>query len=246
MVLNFGGNNIGLPPNYGSNFIAGGTTIHVKADGTGDFTSLIAALSSLNGKWSDGYITIEISDGTYTETGGYSEYNRDLIGIPEVVIKGESAANTIINNTTNADHFLDLFSTFFRISDLTINRPNIAANANSAAIRVNSNARLHMEGIINIEGRGIGIEAYQGGDIIAWGTVNLTSTDNSIYAYSGNFYSGWKPKFTFTNCAYGFRALYGGTIHMTEPVVTFTNVTTKINVTGGTSNLNGWITGITV
>lgn len=90
------------------NYIAGGTTITVKSDGTGDFTSLKDAVNSLTGKFSDGKVTISIGAGTFdiTETVVIDGGN---FNFAELEISGAGKENTIIQNTS-ATQYVSIIS----------------------------------------------------------------------------------------------------------------------------------------
>ena len=100
MALNFNTFNIGGSNSGGgggaadASFIPLGTIFTVKADGTGDFTSLNDAINYLDGKWSNGIVTINLDEGTHTLTDNISLTRS--INIPKITISGHSGGGTIV------------------------------------------------------------------------------------------------------------------------------------------------------
>lgn len=80
-----------------SNFIPRDTIFTVKANGTGNFTTIQSALDFLEGKWSNGEVTISIDADTFTIT-TLLVLNQKF-NIPCLLIKGVSKDTTIINKT---------------------------------------------------------------------------------------------------------------------------------------------------
>ena len=78
-----------------SKYIPSGTVFNVKIDGTGDFTTLADAITYLNGKWSNGSVSIKLGDGTHYITSGISLYTQGL-NIPELVIRGTNKSQCTI------------------------------------------------------------------------------------------------------------------------------------------------------
>ena len=105
------------------NLIPHGTIFTLDSDGFGDFETINDAVKYLNGKWSNGTVTIKLNAGTYTQ-----QMEPDIIldgdkfNIPMLIITGENKSNTIINvidNTVNDDRTCSIYGTNVMFSNLT-------------------------------------------------------------------------------------------------------------------------------
>lgn len=105
------------------NFIPPNTTITVKTDGTGDFTTLNDAINYLTSKWSNGVVIISIASGTYNPTSNI-QIDGTKFNIPSLVIQGESRSSTIFNFSsmyTTGAFYLFKCSNNILLRQLTIN-----------------------------------------------------------------------------------------------------------------------------
>ena len=84
-----------------SGFIPDETVFTVKADGTGNFTNIQSAFDFLEGKWSNGEVTISIDADTFMIT-TLLVLNQKF-NIPCLIIKGVNKDTTIINKTINTN-----------------------------------------------------------------------------------------------------------------------------------------------
>ena len=121
-----------------NNFIPNDTVISVKLDGSGDFTSFPDAISSLDGKWSNGQVTIELGSGTF-DTNGTVNFNPNKFNIPRLSIKGSGKDNTIINGKNIPDWNgvinINQRNSIVEFENLTINSENTTT---ASCVRVNS------------------------------------------------------------------------------------------------------------
>lgn len=222
------------------NYIAGGTVITVKADGTGDFTSLKDAVDSLTGKFSDGKITISIGAGTFniTETVVIDGGN---FNFAELEISGAGKENTIIQNTSATQYqqiiLVQNTSTLVVIKNLTTKGASSSSGVGIASL-VSCN--------INI----IDVEV----DNCFWGLypdhnsrMFITDVKGTDLNYVMNVNRGSKVfcrgNFTISNAAQVFHVSNASTINVIGVTTTFTNVTTTVSQTINTITSNGMIVG---
>ena len=117
-----------------SGYIPSGTVISVKTDGTGDFTTLSDAVSSLVGKWSNGTVTISLGNGTFTESSGIT-LNGSYFSIPLIVITGQGKANTTVSYTGSTSNFIDIYRCSVDVSQMAIARASAVSSGFGTAAR---------------------------------------------------------------------------------------------------------------
>ena len=216
------------------NYISGGTVISVKTDGTGHFTDIESALNSLIGKWSNGMITIQIGEGTYTLnhslTLGY--YNIPIVRISGVnkdsVIIEQTAATSVFEmvvnkgtvefenlslkgSTTSAGAGIDVMQGYARINNVICDKfwAGIYGDWNSNTLTTNA----------TLKNCGSGIMANSGSNIVLNGT------------------------FSFFSCTTGLTVSNASIIRIFGATGTFTNVTNRMSQSSNSITNNGMIIG---
>lgn len=224
-----------------ANYLPHGTTFTVETDGSGDFTSIKAAVASLEYKWSDGTVAISVGEGTFTEE--KILINSFRFNIPCLNIAGQGADKTIINSTTtdyaievngNSKVFLSAFKVVpggtkartgifcnSTVNVCTLNNITIENCATAISLDINTNCHA---------GTGITVKDCTDG-IFAWRFSRITTNAGG--------------SFVFNNVTTAWKVAGGGMIATSCPVgnITYTSVTTKCSQTVGTFNANGYIGG---
>lgn len=226
-----------------ANYIPSGTTLTVKADGSGDFETIADAVNHLTGKWSDGEVKIRIAAGTHTVSSNIS-IDGAKFNIPFITIYGDAKATSIIQFSgaanANAISILNVNASLvsnFTVTRITNTKTGVGFEINNTCLGVNgievSNfatgilgtlpSDIQLRADISISDCNIGIQAQRFTKIVTYGStaVNLT-----------NLTTGWS-------------VLTGGLITTSTTItnVTYTNVTNKCSQTVGTFNSNGFIGG---
>lgn len=198
-----------------NSYLAPDTTLTVKTDGTGDFTSLNDAISYLTGKWSTGTVNINIAAGTYTTTSKI-----DIAGtsfnIPRLIISGASADTTIIScATAQSSGIIRVLNTWndIRIRLLTIQGAGKTASGGIGIMAQNNSLPVYTEQV-KIKDVEIGYKMRQTG---------VSKILN----------------FAFENCGTAVSVEAGSTTLIINP--SYTNVTTQLNQTKNTLTYNGII-----
>lgn len=96
--------------NLDSNFIPKGTVITVELDGSGDFTSLHDALNYIEGKYSNGEVTIKLGKGTFVAP--KISINTARFNFSQLIISGTTREETIISTTDWTDKFQAMLSIY--------------------------------------------------------------------------------------------------------------------------------------
>ena len=197
------------------NYLAPDTTLTVKTDGTGDFTSLNDAISYLTGKWSTGTVNINIAAGTYTTTSRI-----DIAGtsfnIPRLIISGASADTTIIScATAQSSGIIRVLNTWndIRINKITIQGAGKTASGGIGIVAQNNSLPVYTEQA-KIKDVEIGYKMKQTG---------VSKILN----------------FAFDNCGTAINVESGSTTLVINP--SYTSVTTQLNQTKNTLTYNGII-----
>lgn len=223
-----------------ANYIPKGTTIDVKTDGSGDYTTIPSALASLVGKWSDGSVTIQLGNGTF-DVSSTQQISNTNFNIPKLIIKGSGISNTTINWATTTDH-ADLFRVSgqkFEIKDCTIQHLNGTTSTDYRGIMSIDNAFTFCDNCAFV-GINYALWGFRAGDS-AFASCSFSDCATPVVAEGGNIYIAWATTGTFTNITTALSVSGGGIIKGGYNSFTFTNVTNKVSQTPGTTNVNGWI-----
>lgn len=248
MSLNFNGNYIGGVPSGGGgggvptdNYLADGTVLTVETDGSGSFTSLYNAIEYVNGKWSNGTVTIQLGEGVFTETNAsvYENY-----AIPHLKIIGKGTNKTTIQSQVSNDKILKLYSKT-TVSDIKFQASNTQVTSGGIAF---FSPTSFATGNLIFDSFDQAIQATYGSVCKFEDEITINNSANAIVSTGGSqFINKYGVKINFNNITQNaFFVQSGGKINMFVPVITWNNVTTKVNQTVGTATNNGWITGITV
>lgn len=227
------------------NYLPHGTVINVKTDGTGDFTNLNDALEYLKGKFSNGQITIQFGEGTFTHSAN-TTINGSNMNFTALIIKGMGANETTLEYTTTAVTACITVAegvTVF-LQDLTIKRPTGTSSTDYRGVNVIENSMLRVLRL-NIEGCNYALNIGGLGKIYLVGTINISDSNIAIITEGGGtITSAWSPTINFKNCNKAVHVNNGGKVNISNSAtITFTNVTTKTNQAVGTATNMGWITG---
>lgn len=229
-----------------ANYIAGGTTYNLKADGTGDFATLANALSFLEGKWSDGVVNFQLAAGTYT-TERLTLYGRRF-NIPRVRIYGADADSTIvqfINQEESYSCFWGLDKGLeLVIQNITFQNTSGTKNTNYFGIQAEQGARIFVSNFKSI-GLARAFFAFNSSLINFGGNITIQDSYTAICSMAANI-AGAYGTITLNNCNNGFWVQYGGMINLIDCTTTYTSVNQKANETIGTATSKGYITGVTV
>ena len=210
-----------------SDFIPSGTIINVKLDGSGDFTTLTDAANYIKGKWSNGGVTIKLSDGTHqvANTLTFSKFDSN---IPVLKILGTSRTNTIINSgiTSNYNSIIKSENCFnLVVENLTLTCANYTASTNLGGVCVIGGGFLRAT---NLDFINVNYPLYT----LPSSTIFLTGTNNftngkSVTLSAGDVRCSHDTTFNIKNFSTAWYAEYGGTVILTRPKITYTSVTTK-------------------
>lgn len=236
MTLDFGTINIGGTSSGGG--MPNGKTIHVEADGSGDFSTVAAAINSLQGKSGNGKVIIEIGSGEFTETETVT-VDGDLCFFSLVEIKGQGTTSTTLKEfRINGRNKANIKLHGIKAVGGTVTRFSDISNSNLTIFDVDINSY------------SLGICSYVGGNILLakdTGSIAVTGTTTAFLVEGGgNMYSQYAVPISLTNCTTGFKTTYGGQMRMLLPSVTYSNVTTHLSQTEGIMTSSGYIAGFTV
>lgn len=229
--------------------LASGTTLTVKTDGSGDFTTIQDAISYLNGKWCEGVVTIQLGNGTFTFD---SNLNFNFIAIKRLNLTGSSLGETILSDTrttlSSNQYSIRVNMPYFSISKLSLQGSASSYAKESIGILVESEASLATISNVSIDHFSIGIQSTASKVQIS-NTINISDCGYTGFRCrgAGVLCSNWAPAITLNTIgSYGFAVDYGGIISLTNPNITYTSVSTHTSQTVGTATNDGWITGVTV
>ena len=231
-----------------SGFLPARTVISVKNDGSGDFTNLNDAISFLEGKWSNGVVTIQIGSGTFNNTTTVVIDNNNF-NIPKLKIIGNGETNTILdsNGMEDAQYLLKLNNGLdIEISDLKITNSSGSILTGYRGIEQNSFSNLILN---NIKCEGINRLAtiYNGAKCMLTNNITIEQARTGFMVDSGFLMLNCNLQITDSQA--GIFVRFGGTVKTsTSATYTTANITEAIHPIEavGTAINDGWITGITV
>lgn len=213
-----------------SGFLPGGTTITVKTDGTGDFTTLGDAIDYLTGKWSNGEVIISMSADTFTISSriDIDSYNFNFLLL---TIQGTSRTSTILYRNAFSSMYdyvfgVSNYGTPVRIRSLTVKGlRNDSTYANSGLVY-----HLGGQGIIN----DVLVQDVTDGYVIADGgraeitNAYATNCSEGILAQGGTAMIN-PSTLTLNNIGVGLASRRGGYLSVNWVTKSFTNVQTISN-----------------
>lgn len=216
------------------NFIPGGTVIHVKLDGSGDFTNLNDAINFLLGKWTNGSITIKLGSGTFTVNSTIS-INTSSFNIPYLTISGIAGSSIIkAENNVTTLFSLNILGTTVCLKDFK----GIGTDSTKGSLAEIMNGFC----IIN----NITCESFWAGIYADWSGVvriaNLTATncDSGILSNTGSKVSV-NGTLNFTNVGSGLHTENAGIIQAFGLTTNYSNVTYPTNPVSNTPASRGLI-----
>lgn len=227
-----------------ANFLPDGYTITLKADGTGDFATIQDAINFLNGKWSNGTVSIELAAGTYNIT------SHLLIGntngtLPNNIaclrITGADVDSTIINCTNSNEYTcIEMQNGYTFIRQLTIK--NATKTLNNALLTFRGQASGQVS-TVKLQNGEFGIQAYSTFGAARLYNCTIDNTTYAIYAGEGARINLANSVQTISNCVTALRVWSGGQINIGYATKNFTNVTNETNQTIGIITTDGMILG---
>lgn len=224
------------------NFLPNNTVINVKTDGTGDFTKLSDAITYLNSKWSSGQVTIQLGEGTFIES---SNISIDASKFSKLTIKGVSRTSTTIKDSrvslTNNQYLLSVTGGVVLINNLKV--LSVVENLNG----YESLAILAQESSVSCEVRNIAVDGfetclYSAHYLTLRENIDISNATQGIRSRNGLINSTWNPKINLTNVDTGIAVRYGGSVHLSNPTFTMSNVTHQYAQALNSVTGDGWIT----
>ena len=243
MSLNF--NNFNLGGNNGggggasNNYIPAGTTITVGTDKT--YQSIQSAYNSLEGKWSDGIVTIKIDDGTYNEKLVLNK----ICNIPNLVIEGTTKTGTVIHYEPTADWGQVIYVTKQKLTFKNITVECIDTY-NYSGFNIDTLSTVYLDGVVIkdmkyraiLASGGSNVYVLDGGLIISNASTKGTAAVHTILG--SLFTCSWNKAISISNFTTAFSAANGGTNALNDPVLTFTSVTTQYSPALNNMSGTGW------
>lgn len=253
MSLNFNTFNIGGSNSGGgggaadASFIPLGTIFTVKADGTGDFTTLNDAIDYLDGKWSNGIVTINLDEGTHTLTKNISLTRS--INIPKITISGQSGGGTIVEVPATLTGAMVTFYWAIHFHFAYINFEKVAGGLTSNGFDISRGTNVSLNSC-SFENFDKCLVVTDTGSSVVYGAMSFTNFTTALSVEGGLVASRSNTAFTFTNptsSGTAFSVSYGGQIHAgANNSMAYTKIATHASQTVGSANNNGWITGVSV
>ena len=220
------------PTNDG--FLPSGTIITVKTDGTGNFTDLQSAVSFLNGKWSNGSVTIKIGEGTFNISKQINVVGT-AFNIPQLKIEGSGMNKTILSTTDRAIVFLSCY-----------NKVQFC-NCKISAPTKSSSSGFYVDHSVNVYFNNIAIDNFYMGIYLGWlaksslnNALTITNCDIGIYLENhADLMVIAGSDITMSNVGTGYKLIRMSYVTSINATHTFTNVTSKSNITKNTFVTNG-------
>lgn len=237
-----------------SNFIPDGTIYTLNSNGSGDFTTLTAAIAFLENKWSNGTVTLSIpADVTIQETNTVTinSANSVNMNIPCLKIEGGNASTSIIENTqvlTSQGSYMYIYGMKdIRFKNLTLK----AATYQTGSTRmiglrseVGSNVTIDT---CNFENLTNALLANDGGSLHLKGSITMTNSEwNGLTLQNCGRADGAGVSLTFSNIRTAMNIDSGGYLSLANPTFSFSSITTKCNVTPNTITTSGIAMGFTL
>lgn len=226
-----------------NNFLPRGTVIHVKQDGTGDFTNIQDAINYLTGKYSNGEIHIHIGAGTYTVSDYAISLNTLNFNFSKLRIYGDGINNTIIQRVNITNDYQCVFhitynGTVVELSDICIK--SIKSN-DSYGLETSYDAVVALQDI-KLEDTTIGLHASENSKVTI-NNVTINNCNNGLMAHSADIQFKCYSTITASNLTYVFSVYAGGTIRLSDVKKYLTNVNNISTMSIGTISANGYIIG---
>lgn len=230
-----------FPVDIIQNFLPDGTIITVKQDGTGDFNDIQTAINSLDGKYSNGVVTVEIGAGEYPIS---STIDIPTCNIPRLSIVGSANFGTVLKVNYDATTFINEATINndknceLELSDLYIK----GVNRTERGINGANNSKIIIKNI-KIENCNEAVVSGENSDIFVKTAITCQNCTKGMYATLGSIKICYKANLIFSNVTTGLQVSNGGTIAFNHAIKTFNSVTNQTSQSIGTANANGYITG---
>ena len=223
-----------------SNFIPSNVAINVRSDGTGDFTTIADALTYLEGKWSNGGITLSVK-GTFNISSGIV-IDTKTFAFPSLAFTGDTVNNTIINYSgTGTAIKVRGSSIIVRLTNFTLN--HTGTSPVGVAFQDFTNGYID-NATLNFTNTAIdGITSSRTTLTELGDYINITNATSAIHAdQGGKLFAGVMTHSSITNCSTCWQVSNGAILSgVGSTTPTYTNVTNKFSQTVGTATTNGWI-----
>lgn len=206
-------------------FIPAGTIIRVEVDGSGDFTNLSSAINYLNGKYSNGSVTIKFGNGTFVEN---SNFNIDgsSFNISSLIIEGNGSTSIIkfSNSSTQYASNLKFLNGLFTIKNLTLQ-----VNG-GRALFITTNCQAICSSLTITGAHDACVYVDCGGKIYIGSSLTLTNGTKSngrcINCYGGFVNIGYNSSIKMSNSDIGIHSASGGIVQIDRSKYTVSSVTT--------------------
>lgn len=225
-------------------FLPDGTVITVGASGA-DFTSLQEALDYLEGKISNGNVTIHINAGTYTENSII--YLKDC-NISQLTIEGEGITESIIQ--TNVPTINGIPALYINVPYLVILKDfclkDIQNGDSNRGLACYYNQRLMIKNTFKVQGYpNIGIMSYAGSIISTENStaIDISNCGRAMVAGQATISLGHETTLNVSNCTTAICTSSGGIFQYNNLIRNYTSVTNYTSQTVNTAKDTGLIMG---
>ena len=230
-----------FPADIIQNFLPDGTVITVKQDGTGDFTDVQTAIDSLDGKYSNGVVTIEIGEGTFSRDKRI--FFAPICNFNKLIIKGAGIGKTILKCTNgNADE--STISLKGAYDNLYIENLSIDGT-NKISFGIDFDATNIRLTITNVEIKNSSSAIYVRPScdlLVGGGNLNIINCTKAIDNSGGNVYLR-SCTLNLLSVTTALSVDNGGIIRIRSAVRKFTSVSNQTSQSIGTANTSGYIAG---
>lgn len=225
------------------NFIPADSVIEVNPDGTADFETLADAINFLYGKYSNGTVSIHLSEGTHEVHNQLYIYG-ELFNIPMLKIVGEGIDSTILENNdsyTNNEDGIGVMDAKVLFSNFTYIRPqgNKTSGRGLHSYRIGS--KIYVQDV-KVVGCACALWVSEGdGEVID--SIIADKCDNGICATTGGrITTTWNASITAIDGSYAVKVVDIGIVGLNYTQINVTN-TTKFSQNLGTYTAQGIIAG---
>lgn len=226
-------------------FIQDGTIYTIEADGSGDFATIYDAIDFLANKISNGVVTFQFGNGTFSLDSAISIGVSNFFNIPLLKIQGKGAGNTILNITmADGTQTINVRNTDIEFANFTYQCTSGDKTTNYKGIRADSGGRVRVSSC-TFNGINKAVSTF-GSGILTLAKLNISNCKTAVNADGGTVLCSYQTTININNVTTGFDVSTGGQIHLSSPSITYTSVTNKTSQTVGSAVDKGWITGVTV
>lgn len=208
-----------------SYFIPAGTILTVETDGSGDFTNLSSAIDYLNGKYSNGSVTIKLGDGTFIEDTNF-DVDGTFFNISLLSIQG-NGDTTIIKFT----HTPTQYASNLKFSNGLFSIKNLALQVNGGrALYITASCQALCSSITITGAHDACLYVDSGGKICITGSLTLANgtkaSGGCMRCYGAFITVYYNTTIKMSNADIGVYSGGGGIIQIDRSKYTVSNVTT--------------------